>query len=245
MAFKTKAKKSEPTTESSEPQTQTTSKAKKNPLDRNGDNRIDLDDLLIGLRQAVQWIISWRGVMVLALIFTGFSASINVIAWVISFGGPSGMSGTAPIAGFITWGFVQMQELTPILDDLNLDAAIATLTRLTRSPHEIPNFKEAVTPEGQQAIDDFQRRTLKNNRFNRFKRYAFYGLEFAVLIVGGAVFSPMGISWGAVLLAFVGMIGVEIGLRQFAEAGEKLLSPEERELALLIKNSARRDTVKL
>ena len=66
-----------------------------------------------------------------------------------------------------------------------------------------------------------------------------------MLIVGGAVFSPMGISWGAVLLSFVGMVGVEMGLRQFSEAGEKLLSPEERELGLIIRNSARRDTVKL
>jgi hypothetical protein len=55
----------------------------------------------------------------------------------------------------------------------------------------------------------------------------------------------MGISWGAVLLSLVGMVGVEFGLRQFSEAGEKLLTPEERQLALTIKNSARRDTVKL
>ena len=245
MAFKTKAKKTEPTTTSSEPQTQTTSTPKKNPLDRNGDNRIDLDDLLIGLRQAVQWIISWRGVMALSLLFTGFSASLNVYSWVVVLGGLAGLGGSAPIAGVLTWGFIQMQELTPILDDLNLDASIAALVRITRAPHEIPNFKESVTPEGQSAIDAFQQRNLKNNRFNRFKRYAFYGLEFSVLIVGGAVFSPMGISWGAVLLSFVGMVGVEMGLRQFSEAGEKLLSPEERELGLIIRNSARRDTVKL
>ena len=229
----TKAKKTEPTTASSEPQTQTTSTAKKNPLDRNGDDRIDLDDLLIGLRQAVQWVISWRGAMALSLLFTMFSAALNITSWIVVLGGLAGLGGTAPIAGILTWGFIQMQELTPILDDLNLDASIAALVRITRAPHEIPNFKEAVTPEGQQAIDDFQQRNLKSNRFN------------AVLIVGGAVFSPMGISWGAILLSFVGMVGVEMGLRQFSEAGEKLLSPEERELGLIIRNSARRDTVKL
>jgi len=243
MAFKTKAKKT--TTESSEPQAQTTSESKKNPLDRNGDNRIDLDDLLIGLRQAVQWVISWRGAMALSLLFTMFSASLNVYSWVVVLGGLSGLGGTAPIAGVLTWGFIQMNEISPILDDLNLDASIAALVRITRAPHEIPNFKESVTPEGQQAIDDFQQRNLKSNRFNKFKRFFFYGLEFAVLIVGGAVFSPMGISLGAVLLSFVGMIGVEMGLRQFSEAGEKLLSPEERELGLTIRNSARRDTVRL
>lgn len=214
----------------------------KSPFDRNGDNRIDLDDLLIGLRQAVQWFISWRGVMALSLGFTLFSAVINVMSWVTVL---ATLGGLAPVAGVLSWGFIQMQELTPILDDLNLDNAIAELTRLTRSPHEIPNFKESVTPEGQDAIDKFQNRRSKNNRFNRFKRYAFYGLEFAVLIVGGGIFAPMGISWGGVLIAFVGMIGVEMGLRQFSEAGEKLLTPEERELARTIKNSARRDTVKL
>lgn len=245
MAFKTKAAKTNTSNQAApaEPQTQTA--AKKNPLDRNGDNRIDLDDLLIGIRQAVQWVVSWRGAMALSLLFTVFSASLNVMSWVTVLGGLAGLGGTAPIAGVLTWGFIQMQELTPILDDLNLDASIASLVRITRAPHEIPNFKESVTPEGQKAIDDFQQRNLKNNRFNRFKRYAFYGLEFSVLIVGGAVFSPMGISWGAVLLSFVGMIGVEMGLRQFSEAGEKLLSIEERELALTIRSSAKRDTVKL
>lgn len=220
----------------------TTNAKKNNPLDLNGDNKVNLDDLIIWLRQGVHWVISWRGVMALSLAFTIFSASINVISWAKVIGS---MDGWGPITGFLTWGFVQMQELTPILDDLNLDASIAALVRITRAPHEIPNFNEAVTPEGQQAIDDFQQRNIKNNRFNRFKRYAFYGLEFAVLIVGGAVFSPTGISWGAVLLAFVGMIGVEIGLRQFSEAGEKLLSVEERELASTIRDSARRDTVRL
>jgi len=244
MSFKTKAKKTEPTTTSSA-QTQTTSTPKKNPLDRNGDNRIDLDDLLIGLRQSVQWVISWRGAMALSLLFTVFSAALNIHSWVVVLGGLEGLGGMASIAGVLTWGFVQMQELTPILDDLNLDASIAALVRITRAPHEIPNFKESVTPEGQSSIDAFQQRNLKNNRFNRFKRYAFYGLEFSVLIVGGAVFSPMGISWGAVILSFVGIIGCECGLRQFSEAGEKLLSPEERELGLIIRNSARRDTVKL
>ena len=217
-------------------------KANSNPLDRNGDNKVNLDDLIIGLRQAIHWIISWRGVMALSLIFTVFSASINIVSWVAVVGS---MSGWGPITGGIVWAFIQMNELAPILDDLNLDAAIANLVRITRAPHEMPNYKESVTPEGQQAIDEFQQRNIKNNRFNRFKRYGFYGLEFAVLIVGGAVFSPMGISWGAVLLASVGMVGVEIGLRGFSEAGEKLLTVEEREFAILIKESARRDTVQI
>lgn len=238
MAFKTKAKK---TNESAEPKNGNKSR-RSNPLDRNGDNRIDLDDLLIGIRQAVNWVVSWRGVMALALLFTLFAAYLNVMSWMVVL---SSLGGIAPIAGVLTWGFIQMQELTPILDDLNLDASIAALVRITRAPHEIPNFKDSVTPEGQQAIDDFQQRNLKSNRFNRFKRWAFYGLEFAVLIVGGGVLNPMGISWGAVLLSFVGMIGVEMGLRQFTEAGEKLLSPEERELGETIRNSAKRDTVKL
>lgn len=219
-----------------------TNAKKSNPLDRNGDNKVNLDDLIIGLRQAIHWVISWRGVMLLSFLFVIFSASINILSWATVLGS---MQGWGPITGFLTWGFIQMQELTPILDDLNLDASIAALVRITRAPHEVPNYNEAVTPEGQAAIDNFQQRNIKSNRFNRFKRYAFYGLEFAVLIVGGAVFSPMGISWGAVLLSFVGMVGVEFGLRQFSEAGEKLLSVEERELAATIRDSARRDTVRL
>jgi hypothetical protein len=237
----TKAKKTDSAPNDSTPQTGNQSR-RKSPLDRNGDNRVNLEDLLIGLKQAFEWVVSWRGAMLLALAFTAFSAYVNVMSWIAVL---ATLGGMAPIAGVLTWGFIQMQELMPVLDDLNLDAAIAELTRITRAPHEIPNFKESVTPEGQDAIDKFQNRRKKNNRFNRFKRYAFYGLEFAVLIVGGAVFSPLGISWGAVLLSFVGMVGVELGLRQFSEAGEKLLSPEERELAQTIKNSAKRDTVRL
>lgn len=216
--------------------------ANSNPLDRNGDNKVNLDDLILGVRQAIHWVVSWRGVMALSLAFTVFSASINIFSWVAVLGS---MSGWGPITGSIVWAFIQIQELAPILDDLNLDASIAALVRITRAPHEVPNYNESVTPEGQQAIDNFQQRNIKNNRFNRFKRFGFYGLEFSVLIVGGAVFSPMGISWGAVILSFVGMVGVEFGLRQFSEAGEKLLSVEERELAQTIRDSARRDTVKL
>lgn len=213
-----------------------------NPFDRNGDGRVNLDDLLIGLRQAVQWVISWRGAMALNLAFTVFSAYLNVISWVAAL---AIVGGVAPIAGALTWGFIQMNELTPILDDLNLDSAIAALVRITRAPHEIPRFNAAVTPEAETAIDDFQNRGMRSDRVNKFKRYFFYGLEFAVLIVGGQVFSPLGISWGGVLMSFVGMFGVEIGLRGFSESGEKLLSAEERELAQTIRESANRDTVRL
>lgn len=213
-----------------------------NPFDRNGDGRINLDDLWIAIRQGVQWVISWRGVMVVNLAFTLFSAYLNVISWIAVFGP---MGGMAPIAGVLTWGYIQMEELAPILDHLNLDSAIAALVRITRAPHEIPKFNAAVTPEAETAIDDFQNRGMKSDRFDKAKRWFFYGLEFAVLVVGGAVLSPVGIVWGAVLLAFVGMIGVENGLRGFSKSGEKLLSAEERELAQTIRDSANRDTVRL
>jgi hypothetical protein len=219
-----------------------TNAQKSNPLDLNNDGRINLDDLLIAIRQGVQWVISWRGAMALNLLFTMFAAYLNVVSWIAVL---ATMGGMASVSGVLVWGFIQMQELSPIFDDLNLDSSIAALVRITRAPHELPNFNSAVTPEAEQAIDEFQNRNLKNNRFNRFKRYAFYGLEFAVLIVGGGVFSPLGLSWGAVLLAFVGMVGVEVGLRGFSESGEMLLNAEERELAKLIRDSANRDTVRL
>ena len=219
-----------------------TNAQKSNPLDLNNDGRINLDDLLIAIRQGVQWVISWRGAMALNLLFTMFAAYLNVVSWIAVL---ATMGGMASVSGVLVWGFIQMQELSPIFDDLNLDASIAALVRITRAPHELPNFNSAVTPEAEQAIDEFQNRNLKNNRFNRFKRYGFYGLEFAVLIVGGGVFNPLGLSWGAVLLAFVGMVGVEVGLRGFSESGEMLLNSEERELAKLIRDSANRDTVRL
>lgn len=219
-----------------------TNAQKSNPLDRNGDGRINLDDLLIGLRQGFQWVISWRGAMLLNMAFTIFAAYLNVISWITVL---ASLGGIAGLSGVLIWGFVQMNELTPILDDLNLDSAIAALVRITRAPHELPNFNSAVTPEAETAIDEFQNRNLKNNQFNRFKRYGFYGLEFAVLIIGGGVFSPLGLSWGAVILSFIGMIGVEFGLRLVSESGEKLLSADERELAQIIRDSANRDTVRL
>ena len=80
--------------------------------------------------------------MALSLAFTIFAASINIISWVAVVGS---MSGWGPITGAIVWGFIQIQEIAPILDELNLDASIAALVRITRAPHEVPNYNESVT----------------------------------------------------------------------------------------------------
>ena len=214
----------------------------KSKWDRNGDNKINLDDLLIGLKQAIQWVISWRGVMLVSLAMGFLSAIVNITSWVSALGTIGGFAGAA---GVVVWGFVQMRELMPVLDDLYLEASIATLVRLTRMPHEIPNLPDALHPDAQKRIDKFQRRFSKRDLASHAVRWVCYGLEFAVLIVGGGVLNPMGISWGGVLLAFLGMCGVEVSIRMFNEAGERLLSPEERELVQQIRDSAKRTTVSL
>jgi hypothetical protein len=53
------------------------------------------------------------------------------------------------------------------------------------------------------------------------------------------------VSWSAVLLALVGMLGVEIGLRLTNTCGEKLLSTDERDFIKALKASVRRTSVQV
>jgi hypothetical protein len=141
MGYRTSSKRrarntsSQSTTATTKDTTQTKSSPWGDMADRNGDGRIDLDDLLIGLREAFQWALSWRGAMVLYMGFTVMSAWLNVEAWDIVLR-PAGQASLT--FAVLIWGTLQMNELLPILDELNLKASIGALIRLQRKPVEVP-----------------------------------------------------------------------------------------------------------
>ncbi len=218
----------------------TGSKSAKSIFDRDGDNDIDLDDLLIGFRDCAQWCISWRGAMLFGGAFGLFAASLNIGAWVAAMS-PLGMG--APIAGVVTWGLIQWRELAPILDDLNLKSSIASMVRLQRKPMDIPLLQEALHGHAKARYRRYRDREKNAELGSEFVRWACYGLEFAVLVVGGGILTPVGVSWSGVLLAIVGMVGVEMGLRMFNTCGEKLMTPDEREYLRSIEKSVQRTTV--
>jgi len=216
---------------------------KRSKFDRNRNGRIDADDILIMVRDVVQWVISWRGAMVLAGVFTVYAASLNVNAWMTVMSSMEG--GSAALSGFLIWGVVQLIELLPVLDNLNIEASIGSLVKLQRKPAELPVVNETLNP-------GFKRR--RKRHINREKwqdimsegaRYVCYGLEIAVLVVGGGILSPTGVSWAGVLMALVGIVGVEGGLRLFSKCAEQLLSPDERAVVRKIMSSVNRTTVKL
>jgi hypothetical protein len=249
MVLKTKASKStksantgstSSTDTSSTKSTGSKSTGSKSIFDRDGDNDIDLDDLLIGLRECVTWVISWRGAMLFGGAFGLFAASLNITAWVGAMA-PLGMG--APIAGVVTWGLIQWRELAPILDDLNLKSSIAAMVRLQRKPMDIPLLNENLHGHAKARYRRYRNREKNAELGSEFVRWVCYGLEFAVLVVGGGILTPVGVSWSGVLLALVGMVGVEMGLRMFNTCGEKLMTPEEREYLRSIEKSVQRTTV--
>jgi hypothetical protein len=250
MPVKTTAKKS--TSTKTEPQdsqatgNSTTPKApgtksSKSIFDRDNDGKIDLDDLLIGIREAIQWVISWRGAMVCSGAFTVFAAWLNITAWIAAMGVMGAIM--APIAGTLTWSFLQWRELAPILDDLNLKSSIASMVRLQRKPVEIPVLNENLHGHAKARLRRYRNRERNQELGAEFVRWVCYGLEFAVLVVGGGILTPMGVSWSSVLLAIVGMVGVEMGLRMFNDYGEKLMTADERDYLKSIQATVQRTTV--
>ena len=215
---------------------------KSSPFDRNHNGRIDPDDLLLGIRDTIQWVISWRGAMILAGGFTVYAASLNITAWV------SAMAVTgsgASLAGVLVWGVIQTFELLPILDELNITASIGSLVKMQRKPLEMPTINETLNPQARSKVKRYLNREKKQDIASEFIRYACYGLEIAVLVIGGGILSPVGVSWSGVLLAIVGICGVEQGLRLFSRCAENLLSPDEREQVKKIREAVSRSTVRL
>lgn len=241
MAVKTNSqKRTQEPTKSADPQNQTGKKS--SPFDRNGNGRIDPDDLLLGIRDAIQWVISWRGAMILAGAFTVYAGTLNIKAWVAAMAVTGSGAG---LAGALVWGVIQTFELLPILDELNITASIGSLVKLQRKPLEMPTINETLNPQGRAKVRRYLNREKHQDIAGEFIRYLCYGLEIAVLVVGGGILSPVGVSWSGVLLAIVGVCGVEQGLRLFSRCAENLLSPEEREQVRKIREAVSRSTVRL
>jgi hypothetical protein len=204
--------------------------------DKNGNKRFDLDDALIVVRETFQWVFSWRGAMICCGAFTIFAASLNIAAWIKVFP-PSQLGSLSPVAGFVCWGVLQTLELMPSLDSLTLNSSVAALIRLQRKEIELPVVSQD-EPLAAKTMKRFRNREKTRQQVGEFTRYACYALELSVLLIGGQILHSTGINWGAVLLAFLGIIGVELGLRKTNECGENLLSKEEREYLKSLKASA-------
>jgi len=224
------------------PYESSTSGKKSSPFDRNRNGRIDPDDLLLGIRDTIQWVISWRGAMILAGAFTAYAASLNIKAWVVAMAVTGSGAG---LAGVLVWGAIQTFELLPILDELNITASIGSLVKLQRKPLEMPVINETLNPQARAKVRRYLGREKRQDIAGEFIRYACYGLEIAVLVIGGGILSPVGVSWSGVLLAIVGVVGVEQGLRLFSRCAENLLSPEEREQVRKIREAVSHSTVRL
>ena len=241
MAVNTSSqKRTQEPSKSADPQDKTGKK--ESIFDRNHNGRIDPDDLLLGIRDTIQWVISWRGAMILAGGFTVYAASLNITAWVAAMA----VAGSgASLAGVLVWGAIQTFELLPILDELNITASIGSLVKLQRKPLEMPVINETLNPQARAKVRRYLGREKRQDIASEFIRYACYGLEIAVLVIGGGILSPVGVSWSGVLLAIVGICGVEQGLRLFSRCAENLLSPDEREQVKKIREAVSRSTVRL
>ena len=245
MAFGTKANRRNTSSNATrnEPQPKTDHKRPwSDVVDKNGNGRIDLDDLLIGLREAFQWVFSWRGAMLVCGSFTVMAGFINIAAWAATL---HSLGSAAIGTGFIIWGTLQTLELMPILDDLSLKSSLSALVRLQRKPIEIPVVNHELSPIATGKFKRYRDRERNRELVGEFTRYACYGLELAVLVVGGGVLSPIGVSWANVLMAIVGIVGVELGLRKTNECGEKLMNADEREFLKQLEASVNRASIKV
>lgn len=240
MAVRTNSQQRQEPSKSAEPQDQ--SNKESSPFDRNKNGRIDPDDLLLGIRDTIQWVISWRGAMILAGAFTAYAASLNIKAWVAAMAVTGSGAG---LAGVLVWGAIQTFELLPILDELNITSAIGSLVKMQRKPLEMPTINETLNPQARARVKRYLNREKRQDIAGEFIRYACYGLEIAVLVIGGGILAPVGVSWSGVLLAIVGICGVEQGLRLFSRCAENLLSPEEREQVKKIRQAVNHSTVRL
>jgi hypothetical protein len=210
--------------------------------DVNGDGRFDLDDFLIGIRETFQWVFSWRGAMALFGLALVGSAALNIASWIAVL---APLGDLAPMAGFVVWGAIQAFEIMPIMDDLNLKSSLAGMIRRQRKPLEVPVLNENLHPDARRLQRKYKRRESNQQIMGEFTRYALYGLEFSILILGGNLVNYLGVSWGNVLLAALGMVGVEISLRMFNYCGDMLLTREERDFMAKLQQSAKNISVSL
>jgi len=227
----------EPTKSASPP-----SKSKKRnvwgDVDKDGD--FDLDDVLRASRDFVEFTLP-RLPMIAYGGLTIVSAGINIAAWT---GVMSGLGGYGAVAGVLAWAVLQSKELEPVWSNLNLKQSLAALIRLQRKPLEVPVINHDLVPQARRQLRDYRDREKNQSSTSDFLRLLCYGIELFVLC-GGQLVSPMGINWGAVLMAVIGFTGVEFGIRGFSHEGQKLLAPEERDLQSQILASVTRSTVRV
>ena len=205
-------------------------------VDQDGD--FDLDDLLLGIKNTVEWTLP-RVPMVAYGALAVVSGGINIYSWMAVMVG-IGVYGNA--AGIIAWAVLQSKELEPVWDQLNLKASLAALIRLQRKPLEVPVINFDLTPQASRQLKAYRDREKNQSHTASFLRFVCYGIELFVLC-GGQLVSPLGIDWGRVLLAAIGFTGVELGIRGFSHEGSKLLTQEEREFAAKILSTVTRQSV--
>jgi hypothetical protein len=206
-------------------------------LDRNGDGRIDMDDVIFWAKEVWQWLLSWRGGMLLCAGFTVFAASLNIASWTSATGSFA--------AGFLVWGMIQTLELMPSFDRMSIKANIAALVRLQRKPLEIPVVNQTLNPVAKNQFKRYRNREKKQEMLLFALKCICYAVEFGVLVIAGGILSPTGISWSAALLAIVGIGGVEVGVELTNICSEKLLTPDERGFIKELEGAVQRTSVKV
>jgi hypothetical protein len=234
--------KSQRQTTENEPTKSAEPKSKKRNVwgDRDKDGDFDFDDILRGARDGIEFalprlpMIAYGGLTIVA-------AGLNIAAWT---GVMSGLGFYGGLAGTLAWAVLQSKELDPVWHTLNLKASLSALIRLQRKPVEVPIINHDLVPQAKKQLTDYRDREKNQSASSDFLRLLCYGIELFVLC-GGQLVSPLGINWGAVLLALIGFTGVEIGIRGFSKEGSKLLSPEERAFHAQILASATRSTVRV
>ncbi len=207
-------------------------------VDKDGD--FDINDVVIASKNGIDWLLP-RIPMVAYGAITIVAGGINIAAWT---GIMAGTGAWAFPAGLAAWAVLQSKELEPMWAELNVKASLATLIRFQRKPLEIPVLNHDLNPHAAKALKNYRNREKNAHNAAAFMRWAAYGLELFVLC-GGPLVSPLGINWGAVLLALIGFTGVELGIRGFSHEGEKLLTAEEREYTQQILKAVSRQSVKL
>lgn len=209
-------------------------------FDKNHDGHLGIDDVLIGIREILQWCASHRFGMFCYMGVTVLGAVINIKAWSVPL---ATLGPLSPIAALAIWGTFQYMELDAILDTLNLKSSLAALIRLQRKPLEIPLINENLHSNASKKQKEYLDRESKQDLWTNIRRFLAYICEAVILILGGGLIGSMGIHYGPIMLAIVGMVGVEVGLRGFCSSAEKLLDQDERDYMSSILEGNSRKTV--
>jgi hypothetical protein len=230
-------------TDSQNSQSDTTAKKNKAGwVDKNGDGEVNAEDLLIMLRDLQAWVFSWKGATFIFACGLMAACIMNISAWVVAF---RSLGAAAVPLGIIVWGAIQIGEVLPIVDELNLDATLHAMIRRQRKPTEVPVLNEDLNPDAEMLRKRFKRREMKQSILAEMWRIGLYALELVVLVLGGNLVTYFGVQWANILIAFLAMVGVELCLRMVNYCGEQLMSPDERAFAKKLKATAKNVSVNL